>query len=202
VPSSKRVQSRFQYEERQQSVGVGRLWRSSSGRWETFDKGSQKNWRDFDGGGDDSGFLSSHPILQGLRNLYDMLSVIEVDGIGSSMNSSLNNTKSPLHAVTFIAPFAAAVCSRDVDAKTTGAALSALHKFIVYGFIGGHHNSGGYVGDTTYESPFLSSEGTRESITVVAQCIRNCAFDFGKQQRHLFACKNIIGCKIRDFFRR
>ncbi|KAL7464949.1 hypothetical protein ACHAXS_005280 [Conticribra weissflogii] len=178
VSSGKRVQSRFQFEERQQFVGFGRLWRSSSGGWENFYQGNLKNWKEFRGEGDSSGFLSSHPILQGLRNLYDMLSAIEVDGIGGPVNSlSLKNETPPLHAVAFIAPFAAAVCSRDVDAKTTGAALSALHKFIVYGFIGGHHNSGEFSGDTTYDALFISSEGTLESIAVVAQCIRNCAFE-------------------------
>eukprot|EP00986_Skeletonema_menzelii_P019118 scaffold27064_cov167-Skeletonema_menzelii.AAC.20 len=147
-----------------------------------------------------------HPILMGLRNLHDLLSVMEVDGIFSLSNkSALNNSggvggggggnintaavtdvvvdgvgvgrhnkksaqsprrrtnrsdqrnsdndnddllQSPLQqhlttqitAVTFVSPFTQAVCSPDITAKTTGAALNALHKFILYGFIGGHHD--------------------------------------------------------------
>ena len=52
-------------------------------------------------------------------------------------------------AVTFVSPFTQAVCSPDITAKTTGAALSALHKFILYGFIGGHQDVTGSSGLST-----------------------------------------------------
>lgn len=131
--------------------------------------------------------ISSHPILQGLRDLHDMLSVVEVEGshfiIGTGGASSSQATKSQqqMNAVTFVTPFAAAVRSSDVDAKTTGEALSALHKFIVYGFIGGHNEDDDEHDSYSMRSPsfpFSSSLDTvRESASVVAQCIRHCSFE-------------------------
>ena len=175
-----------------------------------------------------------HPILMGLRNLHDLLSVMEVDGIfslSSSLNGAGNNGKhkknkqsqrkknqkvkndqqqsraaaaaltTQINAVTFVSPFTQAVCSPDITAKTTGAALSSLHKFILYGFIGGHHDVAGssgysnngssiglqYAGDEYGMeeggiglSPFPSSEGETvigQSITLIAECIRQCSFE-------------------------
>lgn len=180
-----------------------------------------------------------HPILTGLRNLHDMLSVMEVDGVFSSSLSSHSSTNSAggdddhnidnegdtqknvqksrrqkrmnqqskeqqqqptaspltttqINAVTFVSPFTQAVCSRDITAKTTGAALSALHKFILYGFIGGHphdavdYNRRDYFGTERGTmgllSPFPSSgdEGEEivgQSITLIAECIRQCSFE-------------------------
>ncbi|KAK1737469.1 guanine nucleotide exchange factor [Skeletonema marinoi] len=175
-----------------------------------------------------------HPILMGLRNLHDLLSVMEVDGIfslSSSLNGAGNNGKhkknkqsqrkknqkvkndqqqsraaaaaltTQINAVTFVSPFTQAVCSPDITAKTTGAALSSLHKFILYGFIGGHHDAAGssgynnnssniglqYAGDEYGMeeggmglSPFPSSEGETvigQSITLIAECIRQCSFE-------------------------
>ncbi|KAL7540223.1 hypothetical protein ACHAXR_009956 [Thalassiosira sp. AJA248-18] len=172
----KRIQSRFEYEERQQhttttTAGRARFWAGviQSG-------GSNNDWKTNNDAR--SGTISSHPILQGLRDLHDLLSVVEVEGnsiIGSSGGVVSSQTKSQMNAVTFVTPFAAAVRSSDVDAKTTGEALSALHKFIVYGFIGGH--------DEEYDTYFMrflftsSSDKIRESISVVAQCIRHCSFE-------------------------
>ena len=108
-------------------------------------------------------------------------------GSSSSTNSASHQTKKfqSMNAVTFVSPFASAVSSQDVDAKTTGEALSALHKFIVYGFIVGHDNNDDedeeknnkkYQSLTTF--PFSSSsDKVRESISVVARCIRHCSFE-------------------------
>eukprot|EP00970_Alexandrium_tamarense_P010757 scaffold2221_cov201-Alexandrium_tamarense.AAC.1 len=190
--------SRFEYEERQQSVGMSRrFWgnqykqqqqqllllknRGTIRRWDSDAAFHNNNhWSTA------SGSFASHPILQGLRDLYDLLSAVESTSEGST--ASIDNHHQyhhPLNAVTFVSPFAAAVCSKDVDAKTTGAALSALHKFIVYGFVGGHFDVhwqstayyssvGGIVGG---QSALPSSDVIRESITVVAQCIRHCSFE-------------------------
>jgi len=155
------TKSRFEYEERQQS---------------TFSIDKQQHWKtDQQKIGNT---ISSHPILQGLRNLHDLLSLLEVEGtttFGSGSGNGGGNAQlhRELDAVTFITPFAAAVQSKDVDAKTTGEALSALHKFIVYGFIGGHDH------ENEERLPFSSSSSdkVRQSISVVASCIRHCSFE-------------------------
>jgi hypothetical protein len=138
--------------------------------------------------------ISSHPILQGLRELHDYLSVMEVDqhqrsinnNCSTSLYSSRNNKIITIDATTFLPPFAAAVCSREVDAKTTASALSALHKFIVYGFIGGHYhdeeeemhnNNDSYYNSTILFPSSASSDTVRESISIVARCIRQCSFE-------------------------
>ncbi|KAL9187625.1 hypothetical protein ACHAXT_006003 [Thalassiosira profunda] len=156
----KRAQSRFEYEERQQSTRGGRFWGGApNSDWKADDAAM-------------AGTISSHPVLQGLRDLHDLLSVLEVEG--HSLGSGGSQTKSQLNAVTFVTPFAAAVRSGDVDARTTGEALSALHKFIVYGFIGRHEEEFSSYSMRLFSS---SSEKVRESISVAAQCIRHCSFE-------------------------
>ena len=147
------ARSRFEYEERQYVTGMGRFWSSSGSSASNSHSvmmrdSSNKNLSTA------MGSFSAHPILQGLRDLHDVL---------SSMDSEFydGNPNIPLNAQTFVSPFAAAVCSADIDAKTTGAALSALHKFIVYGFLEGRS----------------SSSDAAESITTVARCIQNCSFE-------------------------
>ncbi|KAL7550670.1 hypothetical protein ACHAWF_013916 [Thalassiosira exigua] len=150
----RRSRSRFDYEERQQAAaGRGRL-----------------DWRAGDGG---PGTIHSHPVLQGLRDLHDRISAAEAEG-DSFDPAGGSNTYSRMHATTFVAPFAAAVRSGDVDGRTTGEALSALHKFIVYGFLGGR--------DEDYDDYHArlfstSSENVRESVSAVARCICHCAFE-------------------------
>ena len=86
-----------------------------------------------------------------------MLSVMGVEGKGSAID-----------AVTFLSPFTAAVCFQDVDAKTTGTALPALHKFIVYDFIGGYDE--GYDSYSMKGFPLSSSsDSIWEIISMVAQ---------------------------------
>ena len=137
--------------------------------------------------------FSSHPILQGLRELHDVLSVMGVAVV--SGESAVDHHSPMINAITFVSPFTRAVCSKDVDAKTTGAALSALHKFIVYGFIGGYDEGNGRGYDTaacngssilgSYSSPSLLSTSVssstdnhfRESISLIAQCIRRASFE-------------------------
>jgi len=174
---------RFDYEERQ-NYSSSALYGGTKNRSSFWGGGNADNWKAegqysvYSGGNT----ISSHPILQGLRDLHDLLSVMEVEGSyqrGGSGNSS--GAKCPLAAitaVTFVSPFAAAVKSRDVDAKTTGEALSALHKFIVYGFIGGNDSSVNEYAENDHHMPFSSTnESVRESISLVAQCIRDCSFE-------------------------
>lgn len=175
-----RGSSRFEYEERHEVVGMSRFWSNSGsnsgfnsyrGMMKRLDSASNTNWSTA------VGSVAAHPILQGLRDLYDLLSSYESNFI--EINDD-GDEKFTLNSMTFVSPFAAAVCSPDVDAKTTGAALSALHKFIVYGFIGGHNDmhwpSGNCYADTVLGLS-SSSDAIQESITVVAQCIRRCSFE-------------------------
>jgi len=212
------IQSRFEYEERRHATYFrnARFWGEStpSSVGEDASASQQQAW----GSGTT---ISSHPILEGFRNLHDLLSVMEAEGnsfatiggsglhgrsggVGSSGSRTLSSSSAHktqrVTAVTFIAPFAAAVQSAEVDAKTTAEALSAMHKFIVYGFIGGHSpNSAGMMmmedddnnhynnydsavvvsgSGAPYNFPFTSSESAvRESISLVARCIRQCSFD-------------------------
>ena len=106
-------------------------------------------------------------------------------------------TTTQINAVTFVSPFTQAVCSSDITARTTGAALGALHKFIMYGFIGGSHHHDGtslqqYDAGDDYGmergmgmglSPLFPSSGEEgemivgQSITLIAKCIRQCSFE-------------------------
>lgn len=150
--------SRFEYEERQHVNGMGRFWGSNSNQ--PSHRGMMRRLEDSPNNNLSTtvGSFAAHPVLQGLRDLYDTLSSIESEHFDRSGDG---DAKLPLSAAAFVAPFAAAVRSMDVDAKTTGAALSALHKFIVYGFLEGHS----------------SSEDVRESITLVAKCIPQCSHE-------------------------
>ena len=158
--------SRFEYEERHQFSRLG-FWSGSESSSEA-NNSSYHMMRRLDGSSNDSlstamGSFAAHPILQGLRDLYDMLSSMESECYDRNADGDVNF---PLDSKAFVSPFASAVCSPDVDAKTTGAALSALHKFIVYGFLEGNS----------------SSEDVRESITIVAQCIQKCSFEETSQK--------------------
>ena len=85
-----------------------------------------------------------------------------------------------MNAATFILPFTAAVWSRDVDVRTTGEALSALHKFLVYGFVGHSNDDDDDEVDCGGGAPFASSAGqVRESLSALARCVRHCTFDNG-----------------------
>lgn len=154
--------SRFEYEERQQVSRLGFWTGSESGN---DANSSYRMMKRLDDSSNNSlstamGSFAAHPILQGLRDLYDVLSSMESECYDRNADGDVNFQ---LDSKAFVSPFASAVCSPDVDTKTTGAALSALHKFIVYGFL-------------------ESSEDVRESITVVAQCIRQCSFEETSQK--------------------
>ena len=220
--NKKKTHNRFEYEERQ-----SQSFAKDSG-WNYSNSNSNNNSRT----------ISSHPILQGLRDLHDLLSIMEVEGgssrhlgwgtttnnssSGTAMNSSQTTNKllQKMNAVTFVSPFAAAVSSKDVDAKTTGEALSALHKFIVYGFIGGGHddekNENRRTDDILYSSSMISGIGSNshrfpfffssshdkicESISVVAQCIRHCSFEDSTSKALLSSSNAHKGKRIFSFW--
>jgi brefeldin A-resistance guanine nucleotide exchange factor 1 len=68
--------------------------------------------------------LDEHPLLLQLKELHTSLSVWE----------ATHPTKAP-QLLGYLAPFCSAVSGRDISGNITGAALSALHKFLLYGFV-------------------------------------------------------------------
>ena len=75
-----------------------------------------------------------------------------------SRNES-SHLQSRFSSVSFLTPFCTAVSSKDISAIVTGAAISALHKFVLYGFI-----------DSFYVNDAM------EGITLIARAIRHCSF--------------------------
>lgn len=65
----------------------------------------------------------------------------------------------------YLQPFCEAVTERALSATVTGAALAALHKFLLYGFLGGSDNSEGVF------------ESHCEGMTYIAQALLNCSFE-------------------------
>jgi len=123
-----------------------------------------------------------HPLIKSLRELSDKLSCLEdycynddsspVTPITRrSHSSTISKSSSPTNShhltdleidvdvVTYVSPFATAVVSREISGAITGASLSSLHKFLLYGFI-------------SPESP-----RAKEGITLIARCIRHCTFE-------------------------
>jgi hypothetical protein len=66
-----------------------------------------------------------------------------------------------INTVTFVSPFTDAVCAPDITAKTTGAALGALHKFILYGFIDDGTNSSSTRDDDIIDHSVGDDDGGR-----------------------------------------
>ena len=66
---------------------------------------------------------SESPLLRGLRALHDQLTHQGQRCIGE------------VDTVRFLQPFVDVVTSPDTSAPITGAALSSLHKFLLYGFV-------------------------------------------------------------------
>jgi brefeldin A-resistance guanine nucleotide exchange factor 1 len=64
-----------------------------------------------------------HPLLSQLRELHHTISEWEITRAGMIPQASL-----------YLAPFCDAVKGRDISAPVTGAALHAIHKFVLYGF--------------------------------------------------------------------
>ena len=63
-----------------------------------------------------------HPLLNSLRDLHEKVSRWET-------------AEEPMDVVAYLTPFCSAVSGREISANITGAALSSLHKFLLYGFI-------------------------------------------------------------------
>ena len=76
-----------------------------------------------------------------------------------SNEKNSNNNEAQLDALTMVQPFCAAVSLADMNAQVTGAALSSLHKFVLYNFL-------------TSDIP-----GIQSAMSLIAQSIRHCTFE-------------------------
>lgn len=117
-----------------------------------------------------------HPLLAIFRELNDYL-------------SNCNSNKVDVFAM--VRPFAEAVILQEMNAEVTGAALSSLHKFLLYGFLDDNddHNHDYIRGNDTrapardhehgvHHQPNASGANTsREAITLIARAIRRCTFE-------------------------
>jgi brefeldin A-resistance guanine nucleotide exchange factor 1 len=91
--------------------------------------------------------LDEHPLLHQFRDLHEKLSLWE-------------SAQEPMDVVAYLTPFCSAISERDISASVTGAALSSLHKFLLYGFI---------TQDTTPHA--------MEGMTLVAKSLLHCTFE-------------------------
>jgi len=98
-----------------------------------------------------------HALLGEFRDLHVSLCTWE-----SAPQSEL---PSPL---LYLPPFCQAITGRDVNASVTGAALSALHKFLLYGFL-----TNGHGGTGSSDSANISREG----MTLLSNALLQCTFE-------------------------
>jgi len=98
------------------------------------------------------------PLISSLRELNEHLTLGELNRIKCNAATSASSA-GYIDAITYLTPFCTAISSCDVSAPITGAALSALHKFILYGLI-----------DPS------SVQDAKEGITIIARSIQHCSF--------------------------
>jgi len=91
--------------------------------------------------------LDEHPLLNSLRDLHEKVSRWET-------------AEEPMDVVAYLTPFCSAVSGREISANITGAALSSLHKFLLYGFI---------TQDTTPHA--------MEGMNLIAKSLLHCTFE-------------------------
>lgn len=89
--------------------------------------------------------MEEHPLLIMLKELDDVLTHTDL--------------KEDLKLLQYLQPFCSAISGRDISASVTGAALNALHKFLLYGFI-------------VKETP-----SAMEGMALVAKSLLHCTFE-------------------------
>ena len=94
-------------------------------------------------------FTDLHPVAHRLHEMHAQLAAGEYEE-----DAFLEN-----NLIAYISPFCDAVQGRDISAPVTGAALSALHKFLLYGFV-------------TPEMQHAS-----EIMTLIAESLVHCQFE-------------------------
>jgi brefeldin A-resistance guanine nucleotide exchange factor 1 len=99
-----------------------------------------------------------HPVVQHFQDLHAALSEWEPQQHpnGQQQNGQQQNALDPM---MYLPAFCAAVTGREISAPVTGAALSALHKFLLYGFL--------------VPGSFHAVEG----MSAIADALLNCTFE-------------------------
>ncbi len=97
-----------------------------------------------------------HPLLLQLRELHHTLSEWEITQVDKQPQSTL-----------YLTPFCDAIKGRDISAPVTGAALHAIHKFVLYGFFASQPEAFRTIANTlllcTFEESTAESESRRRS---------------------------------------
>ena len=97
-----------------------------------------------------------HPLLSQLRELQHSISEWEIARVAKIPPASL-----------YLTPFCDAVKGRDISAPVTGAALHAIHKFVLYGFFAGQPEAFRTIANTlllcTFEETTPEMENRRKS---------------------------------------
>lgn len=93
-----------------------------------------------------------HPLLLQLRDLHHTLSEWEIT----------QADKQPL-ASLYLTPFCDAIKGRDISAPVTGAALHAIHKFVLYGFLASQSEAYRTIANTLLLCTFEESGGTTDA---------------------------------------
>ena len=97
-----------------------------------------------------------HPLLSQLRELHHSISEWEIARAAVIPQASL-----------YLTPFCDAVKGRDISAPVTGAALHAIHKFVLYGFFAGQPDAFRTIANTlllcTFEETTPEMESRRKS---------------------------------------
>ena len=95
-----------------------------------------------------------HPLLNSLKDLHEKVSRWET-------------AEEPMDVVAYLTPFCSAVSGREISANITGAALSSIHKFLLYGFI---------TQDTTPHA--------MEAMNLIAKSLLHCTFEESSSWRY------------------
>jgi len=124
------------------------------------------------------------------KNIHPLLAIFR------ELNDYLSNC-SKVDVFAMVRPFCEAVMLQEMNAEVTGAALSSLHKFLLYGFLDdndhfysssssrglssspsvthGHHGDG--LNDQSNNASHSGTNTSREAITLIARAIRRCTFE-------------------------
>lgn len=107
---------------------------------------------------------TTHPLVTHFRELNDFLNSTTTCCSSTSTTSMILES---LDVTTYITPFATAITNSEFNATITGAALSSLTKFVLYGFV-----------STTLHPRAV------EGLTLMAKCVRYCSFEETSPEEH------------------
>jgi len=116
-------------------------------------------------------FVDLHPLAHRLQDMHAQLAascgggderLLQYEEDGSGSGGDRQATAKFLERLrAYIEPFCDAIRGRDISAAVTGAALSAVHKFLLYGFV----------------SPAHGEVHASEIMTLIADSLVHCSFE-------------------------